>query len=128
MFIGCLTTAKSSFTSADIRALSEVSTKATRNEQSFTAPIGTAQIVIAYPAALTSDSPVKPTYKAFNMGQWQTENEYNIQQHHMGNTVGAVSNALSVDGATSNTGAPYYVYSYTPPSAFTAETEYKIEI
>ena len=80
MFVGLLTEEKSSFTSADIRALSTLKdsgsqngVKASRNEQSFTVGSGTKQIVVAYPKSLTSSTAVVPTFKYEALGQWFTE-------------------------------------------------------
>lgn len=118
MFVGCLTSEQTTFTSAEIRAFDKVSTQASRSEESFTVPSGIKQIVVAYPASLTSNSPVVPTFMYEALGQWFTENNNNIVSR----------GTVSVEGANGAYATTYYVYSFTHAGTFASDTNYKIKI
>ena len=115
MFVGCLTSAKTSFSSADIRGFTKISKQATRSEQSFVVPSGTKQIVIAYPMSLTSTS-VIPTFRYEALGQWFTEENVSY------------IDTVYVAGANNATSVAYYVFGYTHSGTFASDTNYKIKI
>ena len=116
MFIGCLTSEQKDFTSDEVRAFDKVSTKASTSTQSFTVPSGTKQIVVAYPASLTSNSAKTPTFEYEALGQWFTEG--NIKQLA----------SVEVEGANGASAVTYYIYSYTHTGTFASDTNYKITI
>lgn len=124
MFVGCITSTKSSFTPAEVRAFDRLTDydgngiEASRSEKSFTVPSSTKQIVVAYPASLTSNTATKPTFKYEALGQWFTEDSGNI----------AYLGTANVEGANGVTATTYYLYSYTHSGTFASDTNYKIEI
>lgn len=115
MFVGCLTSAKTSFSSDDIRGFTKISKQATRSEQSFVVPSGTKQIVIAYPMSLTSTS-LTPTFKYEALGQWFTEENVTY------------IDTVYVAGANNAASVAYYVFGYTHSGTFASDTNYKIKV
>ena len=115
MFIG-VANKSTGFTSAEIRALNKINTKAARiTNREFTANAGDKTIVIAYPTSLTTSAPKLETQ---SLGTW---NEQTL----------VAAGTINVTDASLNTATAkqYYIYTYTPSSgSFEADTPVRVSI
>lgn len=112
MFMGTLTDASTEINSAVIRGLSLVSAKVSTDAQTFTAPVGAAKIVLAFPSEYTVS---KVEY--FTMS-WEG---------FEGFTQAESVNVADYRGGTNGL-KQYTVFTYTPAGAFEADTQFRVTL
>lgn len=111
-FIGYITSDASVEVTSDIIRNLQNTKKAATGAVEFTVPNGATRILVAYPASFTSNEP-KFEYFTLSWGDFSGFTK--------------IAN-VSVEGANGATAVEYTVYSYTPASAFQANTKYRVTI
>lgn len=115
MFMGQVDSIPETITSSFVRSLSQVSKKAAKSTETFTAAAGKKGFFIAIPTSLTTAAPTV-NYKFF--GEWKALSG-----------VTALDGTTDVEGANSFTAAAYKIYKYVPESgSFDAATEIQVKV
>lgn len=115
MFMGHVDSIPETITSSFVRGLTQVSEKAAKSTETFTAAAGKKGFFIAIPTSLTTAAPTV-NYKFF--GEWKTLAG-----------VTALDGTTDVEGANSFTAAAYKIYKYVPESgSFDAATEIQVKV
>jgi hypothetical protein len=115
MFMGQVDSIPETVTSDFVRSLSQVSKKAAKSTETFTAAAGKKGFYLAIPTSLTTAAPTVK-YKFF--GEWKALSG-----------VAALDGTTDVEGANSFTAAAYKIYKYVPESgSFDAATEIQVKV
>lgn len=115
MFMGHVDSIPETITSSFVRGLTQVSKKAAKSTETFTAAAGKKGFFIAIPTSLTTAAPTV-NYKFF--GEWKALSG-----------VTALDGTTDVEGANSFTAAAYKIYKYVPESgSFDAATEIQVKV
>jgi hypothetical protein len=115
MFMGHVDNIPETVNSDFVRGLTQVSKKAAKSTETFTAAAGKKGFYLAIPTSLTTAAPTVK-YKFF--GEWKALSG-----------VAALDGTTDVEGANSFTAAAYKIYKYVPESgSFDAATEIQVKV
>ena len=115
MFMGHVDSIPETITSTFVRNLNQISKKAAKSTETFTAKAGKKGFFIAIPTSLTTAAPTVK-YKFF--GEWKALDG-----------VAALDGTTDVEGANGFTAAAYKIYKYVPESgSFDADTEIQVKV
>lgn len=125
MFMGAVAKT-ATINSATIRGIGNATTtnviseKAVKNTaKTFTAPVGTEKILIAWPRSLSTSA---PTVEYFTMS-WEGFGDFALAAEKV-----KVADAAGVTLADSNTKDEYIVYAYTPADPLKADTQFRVTL